>query len=306
LLRACASHFQPGGSVCEPAHCLTYAGPLQFQGEYRLLAILARFNLGSGQISQGRVCSLPIGEGAGWSSTHSSRWGIGFGEMQHSLKACPHLCERRTARPRSSFGLFQRAYPGPPFGGCQGNVRFPSPPTPLPPPRTTPIFPRRPISGKCGSPQAGLSDASLPVAKSQGTSPHRPAPSAIKAGVSEALQPLRLPGKLRSCSTCWFNAFLLADGRWGGRAVHRHDEQIMHTPFVQSRGYWMASEAKGKPGHQPIGFRCGWASSLQTSEHLLVKSNKGVSCAGAPAQEHTMRAWKVPWSVQHRGITHIY
>ncbi len=34
------------------------------------------------------------------------------------------------------------------------------------------------------------------------------------------------------------------------------------------------------------------------------KSNKGVSCAGAPAREHTPAAWKVPWSVQHRGITH--
>jgi hypothetical protein len=29
-----------------------------------------------------------------------------------------------------------------------------------------------------------------------------------------------------------------------------------------------------------------------------------VSCAGAPAQEHTPAALKVPWSVQHRGITH--
>jgi hypothetical protein len=144
---------------------------------------------------------------------------------------------------------------------------------------------------------------SLPVARSQRTSPHRPAPSASKAGVSEALQPLRLPGKLCSCLTCWFNDFLLADGRWGGRAVHRHDEQITHTPFVQPRGCWMASEARGKPGHQPIGFRCGWASSLRTSEHLLVQSNKGVSCAGAPAQEHTLRAWKVPWSLS-TGASH--
>ncbi len=141
---------------------------------------------------------------------------------------------------------------------------------PRQPPPYDPHFPRGPISGQCGSPQAGLSDASLPVAKSQGTSPHRPAPSDINAGVSEALQPRRLLGKLRSCLTCWFNAFLLADGRWGGGAVHRHDEQITHTPFVHPRGYWMASKAKGKPGHQPIGFRCGWASSLRTSEHLLV------------------------------------
>ena len=87
-----------------------------------------------GKFLKEEFAAFPIGEGAGWSSTHSSRCGIGFWEMQHSLKACPRLCERRTARPRGSFGLVQRAYPGPPFGGCQGNVRFPSPPTPSPPP----------------------------------------------------------------------------------------------------------------------------------------------------------------------------
>jgi hypothetical protein len=97
---------------------------------------------------------------------------------------------------------------------------------------------------------------------------------------------------------------LLADGLMGSGRRARAHEQITHTPLVQLRGYWMASEAKGKPGHQPIGFRCGWASSLRTSEHLLVQSNKGVRCAGAPAQEHAQLAWKVPWSVQHRGITH--
>jgi len=169
--------------------------------------------------------------------------------------------------------MFRRACPGPPFGWCQGNVRFPSPPTLFPLPYDS-HSPRRPISGQCGSPQAGLLVASLPVAKSQGTSPHRPAPSA-KAGVSKRFNLYVLAGNLRSLSEL--------------------------TVY-----YWMASEAKGKPGHQPIGFRCGWASSLRTSEHLLVQSNKGVRCAGAPAQEHTQLAWKVPWSVQHRGISHTH
>jgi hypothetical protein len=77
--------------------------------------------------------------------------------------------------------VVQRAYPGPPFGGRQGNTRSPPPPIPSPPPCATPT-PRRPIVVKSGSPQAGPSDASLPVAKSQKTSPHRPAPSATKAG----------------------------------------------------------------------------------------------------------------------------
>jgi hypothetical protein len=99
---------------------------------------------------------------------------------------------------------------------------------------------------------------------------------------------------------------LLADGLMGSGRRARAHEQITHTPLVQLRGYWMASEAKGKPGHQPVGFRCGWASSLRISEHLLVQSNKGVRCAGAPAQEHAQLAWKVPWSVQHRGISHTH
>jgi hypothetical protein len=70
---------------------------------------------------------------------------------------------------------------------------------PFPPSCTTPISPRRPISGQCGSPQAGLLVASLPVAKSQGTSPHRPAPSA-KAGVSKRFNLYVLAGNLRSLS----------------------------------------------------------------------------------------------------------
>jgi hypothetical protein len=187
-------------------------------------------------MSQGRVCSLPIGEGAGWSSTHSSRCGTGFGEMQHSLKACSHPGEgglRDQGVRLDCSNEHTRAHPS---VVAKGMSASPSHQSLFPPPYDS-HFPPQAHSGQCGSPQAGLSDASLPVAKSQGTSPHRPAPSAIKAGVPEALQPLRLPGKLRSCLTCWFNAFLLADGRWGGGAVHRHNEQTTNTSFVQPRGY---------------------------------------------------------------------
>ena len=145
MLRAYASHFYPGGLVCEPAHCLTYAGPLQFHGEYRLLAFLAQFNLGSGQISQGRVCSLPIGEGAGWSSTHSSRCGTGFGGMQHSLKACSHPGEgglRGQGGRLDCSNEHTRAHPS----VVAKEMSAPPPNQPLPPPpRTTPTLPRRPI-----------------------------------------------------------------------------------------------------------------------------------------------------------------
>ena len=74
--------------------------------------------------------------------------------MQHSLKACPTLVKEDCAA-KGFVGMFRRAYPGPPFGSGQGNVRFPSPP-PLSPPPYDSHFPRRPISGQCGSPQAGL------------------------------------------------------------------------------------------------------------------------------------------------------
>ncbi len=145
MLRARASHSQPGGLVCEPAHCLTYAGPLQFQGENRLLAFLVQFNLGSGQISQGRVCSLPIGEGAGWSSTHSSRCGVGFGEMQHSLKAGSHPGEgglRGQGVRLDCSNEHTRAHPSVVAKGMSAS--HPHQPS-FPLPRTTPIFPRRPI-----------------------------------------------------------------------------------------------------------------------------------------------------------------
>ena len=166
--------------------------------------------------------------------------------------------------------MFRRAYPGPSLRQWPRECPLPIPTTPFPPPYDS-HFPPQTHKWSMRFPTSRPVRYFVASRQSQGTSPHRPAPSDIKAGVSEALQPLRLLGKLRSCLTCWFNAFLLADRRWGGGAVHRHDEQITHTPFVQSRGYWMASEAKGKPGHQPIGFRCGWASSLRTSEHLLVQ-----------------------------------
>ena len=129
--------------------------------------------------------------------------------MQHSLKACSHPGEggiRGQGVRLDCSNEHTRAHPS--VVAKEMSASHPHQPL-FPPPCTTPISPRRPISGQCGSPQVGLLDASLPVAKSQGTSPHRPAPSVIKAGVPEALQPLRLPGKLRSCLTCWFNAFCL-------------------------------------------------------------------------------------------------
>ena len=83
--------------------------------------------------------------------------------------------------------------PGPTLRRVPRECPLPIPTNPLSPPCTTPISPADPLVVNAVPPKAGLLVASLPVAKSQRTSPHRPAPSA-KAGASEALQPLRLHG----------------------------------------------------------------------------------------------------------------
>ena len=152
-------------------------------------------------------------------------------------------------------GMFRRACPGPPFGWCQGNVRFPSPPTLFPLPYDS-HFPPQTHKWSMRFPTSRPVSRSLPVARRQGTSPHRPAPSA-KAGVSKRFNPYAFAGNLRSVRTDCLTLLLLADGLMGSGRRARAHEQITHTPLVQLRGYWMASEAKGKPGHQPIGFRCG-------------------------------------------------
>jgi len=56
-----APHFYPGGLVYEPAHCLTYAGPLQFHGEYRLLAVLHNSTSAQGKFLKGEFAAFPLG-----------------------------------------------------------------------------------------------------------------------------------------------------------------------------------------------------------------------------------------------------
>jgi hypothetical protein len=63
---------------------------------------------------------------------------------------------------------------------------------PLFPPLYDSHFPPQTHKWSMRFPTSRPARCSLPVARSQRTSPHRPAPSASKAGVSEALQPLRL------------------------------------------------------------------------------------------------------------------
>ena len=56
-----APHFYPGGLVYEPAHCLTYAGPLQFHGEHRLLAVLHNSTWAQGKFLKGEFAAFPLG-----------------------------------------------------------------------------------------------------------------------------------------------------------------------------------------------------------------------------------------------------
>jgi hypothetical protein len=205
-------------------------------------------------------------EGAGWSSTHSSRCGTGFGGMQHSLKAGSHLGEgprgqrvrwnvptsipgpsrrqwprecplrkflkgefatfpmgkalggpaptaRAVDRARGDAALFESLFP--PFvkGGLRGQgVRWSVPtsipeptlrrlpregPLPTPPTLFPPLydshFPRRPISGQCGSPKSRPVTCFVASCQKPGdVSPQ--ASSLSKSRCIQALQPLRLRG----------------------------------------------------------------------------------------------------------------
>ena len=56
-----APHFYPGGLVYKPSHCLTYAGPLQIQGEYRLFAALHDSTWAQGKFLKGEFAAFPLG-----------------------------------------------------------------------------------------------------------------------------------------------------------------------------------------------------------------------------------------------------
>lgn len=118
--------------------------------------------------------------------------------MQHSLKAGSHLGEGGLCGQGVRWNV-PTSIPGPTLRLVPRECPLPIPTNPLPPPPYDSHFPPQAHSGQCGSPKAGLLVASLPVAKSQGTSPHRPAPSA-KAGVSKRFNPYVFAGNLRSLS----------------------------------------------------------------------------------------------------------
>jgi hypothetical protein len=74
--------------------------------------------------------------------------------MQHSLKACSHLGEGGLCGQGVRWNV-PTGIPGPSLRQWPRECPLPIPTTPYPPPYDS-HFPRRPISGQCGSPQAGL------------------------------------------------------------------------------------------------------------------------------------------------------
>ena len=75
--------------------------------------------------------------------------------MQHSLKAGSHLGEGGLCGQGVRWNV-PTSIPGALPSAVAKGMSASHPHHPFPPPRTTPTFPRRPKSGQCGSPQAGL------------------------------------------------------------------------------------------------------------------------------------------------------
>ncbi len=65
VAQARAPHFYPGGLVCEPAHYLTCAGPLQFHGEHMLLAVLHNSTWAQDKLLKGEFAAFPLGKALG-------------------------------------------------------------------------------------------------------------------------------------------------------------------------------------------------------------------------------------------------
>lgn len=80
-------------------------------------------------------------EGAGWSSTHSSRCGTGFGGMQHSLKAGSHLGEGGLRGQGVRWNV-PTSIPGPTLRLVPRECPLPIPTNPLPPPVRLPFPPQ--------------------------------------------------------------------------------------------------------------------------------------------------------------------
>ena len=180
----CRSHSSPRGTSTGQ----TTPAPQEVTGRGRPVCVpnnfLADFSNESLQLSQwGKRWAVQLPQLALW---------IGPGGMQHSLKAGSHLGEGGLRGQGVRWNV-PTSIPGPTLRRVPRECPLPIPTNPLPPPCTTPNSPRRPISGQCGSPKSRPVSCFVASRQSQRTSPRRPAPSA-KAGVSEALQPLRLHG----------------------------------------------------------------------------------------------------------------
>jgi hypothetical protein len=106
--------------------------------------------------------------------------------MQHSLKAGSHLGEGGLRGQGVRWNV-PTSIPGPTLRLVPRECPLPIPTTPFPPPYDS-HFPPQTHKWSMRFPTSRPVSRSLPVARRQGTSPHRPAPSA-KAGVSKRFNP---------------------------------------------------------------------------------------------------------------------
>jgi len=135
-----APHFYPGGLVYKPSHCLTYAGPLQIQGEYRLFAALHDSTWAQGKFLKGEFAAFPLGRR--WVVQHPqlTLWDRVRG-MQHSLKAGSHLGEGGLRGQGVRWNV-PTSMPGPALRLVPRECPLPIPTNPLPPPVRLPFPPQ--------------------------------------------------------------------------------------------------------------------------------------------------------------------
>jgi hypothetical protein len=116
-----------------------------------------------------RVCSFPLGKALGGPAPTARA--VGWVRVDAALRLfeipSPPFVKGGLCSQGVRLEVFQRAYPGSPFGGRQGNVRFPPPQHPLPSPCTTPT-PRRPIVVKSRSHKQARSMLRCQLPKARG------------------------------------------------------------------------------------------------------------------------------------------
>ncbi len=128
------------------------------------------------------------------------------------MKACSHPLQKEDCAAKEFIWSGPTSIPEPtgshPSVVAKG-MSASHPHQPLSPPPVRLPSPRRPISGQHGPPQAGLFDARCQLPEARGRLLTGQPPQLQRQVYPKHFNLYAFTGKLRSCLTCWFNAFCL-------------------------------------------------------------------------------------------------